>query len=407
LTACLEKTILSEKMIEEELSRVEESATKSTYRLSVGFESCEDKGEKSAPKFIRSSTYHKEEATIKSTKAHYPSNPKPSFNPKREIRKETPKPREEVFVCIFCGRAGHLDEFCFRRKRIEMRHVEYARDSYRDEFIDFPPHSYSHVPPRFYSRASPHTFSRALPQFTHGPNHCSYGLSPRENRFEPRRFGYDPCPHRGDHFPCRSGFPIGGSFPHFEPRHLDDPHFPRRGSRPTRPSGEVQMTVKTSSGHMVKCWISKIYLTNPNTEPSTFSHPMLVMDGGLEDTWLMESDCSRYMTGNKKWFSSLTPLSHKEYVTFEDDKKGKVLGTDVIKVNDCFTLNDVTLMDRLRYNLLSVSQLCDADLSVLFHKSDSHVLDSSSKRVCGISHIGNVFQADFSSTQSSLRCLIS
>jgi hypothetical protein len=113
LTAHLEKTILSEKMIEKDLSRVEESATKSTYRLGVGFERCEDKGEKSAHKFIPSSTYHKEEATIKLTKAHYPSNPKPSFNPKREARKETPRPREEAFVCMFCGRAGHMDEFCF------------------------------------------------------------------------------------------------------------------------------------------------------------------------------------------------------------------------------------------------------------------------------------------------------
>jgi hypothetical protein len=121
----------------------------------------------------------------------------------------------------------------------------------------------------------------------------------------------------------------------------------------------------------------------------------------------MDSDCSRHMTGNKKWFSSLTPLSHKEYVTFEDDKKGKVLGIDVIKVNDCFTLNDVTLVDRLRYNLLSISQLCDADLSVLFCKSDSHVLDSSGKHVCGISCIRNVFQTDFLSAQCSLRCLIS
>jgi hypothetical protein len=77
------------------------------------------------------------------------------------------------------------------------------------------------------------------------------------------------------------------------------------------------------------------------------------------------------MIKNKKWFSSLTPLSHKEYVTFENDKKDKVLGIGVIKVNDCFTLNDVTLMDRLRYNLLSVSQLVDADLSVLFCRSNS------------------------------------
>jgi hypothetical protein len=261
LTARLEKTILSEKMIDEDLSRVEESATKSTYRLGVGFERCEDKGEKSTPKFIPNSTYHKEEATIKSIKAHYPSNPKLSFNPKREVRKETPKPREEAFICMFCGCAGHLGEFCFQQKRIERRRVEYARDSYHDELIDFSTRSYSHGPPLFYSCASPRTFSRALPctfssaspQFAHGSNHRSYGFGPRENRFEPRRFGYDPRPHRGDRFPRRPDFLAGGSFPHFESRHLDGPRFPRHGSRPTRPSGEMQRTVTTSSGRMVKC----------------------------------------------------------------------------------------------------------------------------------------------------------
>jgi hypothetical protein len=181
LTARLRKTVLNEKMIEEDLSRVEESATKFTYRLSVRFERCEDKGEKSALKFIPSSIYHKEEATIKSTKSHYSFNPKPSFNLKREVRKEILKSREKAFICMFCGRAGHLDEFCFWRKRIERRRAEYARDSYRDEFIDFLPRSYSHVPPRFYPRASSRTFSRALPytsssalpQFTHGRNHRS------------------------------------------------------------------------------------------------------------------------------------------------------------------------------------------------------------------------------------------
>jgi hypothetical protein len=58
-------------------------------------------------------------------------------------------------------------------------------------------------------------------------------------------------------------------------------------------------------------------------------------------------------------------------VTFGDDKKGKVLGTGFIKVNDYFTLNDVALMDKLMYNMLSISQLVDVDLDVLFHKSGS------------------------------------
>jgi hypothetical protein len=186
LTARLEKTVLSEKMNEEDFSRVEDSATKSTYRLSVGFDRCEDKGEKSAPKFIPSSTYHKEEESLKPTKVHYPSNPKPSFNSKRDVKRETPKSRDDAFICMFCGRAGHLDEFYFRWKRIERRRVEYARDSYRYEFLDFLPRSYSHVPPRFYSHASPRTFSRVLPHtsscalahFAHEPNHRSYSFGP-------------------------------------------------------------------------------------------------------------------------------------------------------------------------------------------------------------------------------------
>jgi hypothetical protein len=94
-------------------------------------------------------------------------------------------------------------------------------------------------------------------------------------------------------------------------------------------------------------------------------------------------------------------------VTFGDDKKCKVLGTSVIKVNDHFTLNDVALVGRLRYNMVSASQLVDANLSVLFCKSDSQVLDSSGGLVCGVSWIGNVFQADFSLAQSSLKCLLS
>jgi hypothetical protein len=202
----------------------------------------------------------------------HPTQSHPSTQREKQERK--PSREEKAFICMFCGRAGHLDEFCFQWKGIERRRIEYVRDSYRDEFIDFLPRSYSHVPPRFYSRASPHSFSHALPQFPHGPNYRSYGFDPRENRFKPRRFGYGPRPHRGDRFLRRPSFPTGGFFTHFEPRHLDGPRFPYRGSHPTRPSGEVQMIVKTSSGHMVKCWIPKIYLTNPNTEPSTPSRHM-------------------------------------------------------------------------------------------------------------------------------------
>jgi predicted Zn-ribbon and HTH transcriptional regulator len=65
LIARLEKTKVSEKMIEDDLRRVEESATKSTYKLGVEFKRCENNGEKSAPKFIPYSNYHKGEEALK------------------------------------------------------------------------------------------------------------------------------------------------------------------------------------------------------------------------------------------------------------------------------------------------------------------------------------------------------
>jgi hypothetical protein len=82
-------------------------------------------------------------------------------------------------------------------------------------------------------------------------------------------------------------------------------------------------------------------------------------------------------------------------VTFGDDKKCRVLGMGIIMVNNNFTLKDVTLADKLGYNLLSDSQLVDAELDVLFHKSGSKVLDSCGDLVCGISRIGKVFKLIF------------
>jgi hypothetical protein len=144
--------------------------TRSIHKLGLGYERCEDKGEVST-KFVPSSTYKDEEEILKAKQIPYPPNPKPSFNPKR-AQKQATNPYtpnlDGVYICMFCGRVGHLDEFCFRHKRMEKRHFDYARNSYHDEFFGLPPRSYSH--------ASPHTSSRALSRFFHGPNHRSYGF---------------------------------------------------------------------------------------------------------------------------------------------------------------------------------------------------------------------------------------
>jgi hypothetical protein len=69
--------------------------------LGVGFERCEDKGVKSAPKFVPSSNYRKEEETIKSTKTHYPSSPKHPSTPRERRGKKFPsQERKLLFACF-------------------------------------------------------------------------------------------------------------------------------------------------------------------------------------------------------------------------------------------------------------------------------------------------------------------
>jgi hypothetical protein len=47
--------------------------------------------------------------------------------------------------------------------------------------------------------------------------------------------------------------------------------------------------------------------------------------GDLKNIWLIESGCSRHMTGDKEWFSSLVPVVTKRYITYGDNGRGRVL----------------------------------------------------------------------------------
>jgi hypothetical protein len=44
--------------------------------------------------------------------------------------------------------------------------------------------------------------------------------------------------------------------------------------------------------------------------------------GDLKNIWLIDSGCSRHMTGDKRWFSSLVPVMTKRYITFGDNGEG-------------------------------------------------------------------------------------
>jgi hypothetical protein len=69
--------------------------------------------------------------------------------------------------------------------------------------------------------------------------------------------------------------------------------------------------------------------------------------GDLKNIWLIVSGCSRHMTGDKGWFSSLVPMVTKRYITFGDNGRGRVLSEGEIKVSDKITLRRVALVQSL------------------------------------------------------------
>jgi hypothetical protein len=102
------------------------------------------------------------------------------------------------------------------------------------------------------------------------------------------------------------------------------------------------------------------------------------------------------MTGDRQWFSSLTPVMTREYITFGDNRKGRVLSVGTVKVSESVTLRRVSLVKSLGYNLLFVFQLLDEGFEVCFKMGCSRVLDSRGDLVCTIVPEGQIFRADFS-----------
>jgi hypothetical protein len=75
----------------------------------------------------------------------------------------------------------------------------------------------------------------------------------------------------------------------------------------------------------------------------------------------------------------------KEYITFGDNGKGRVLSVGTVKVSESVTFQRVSLIKSLGYNILSIFQLLDEGFEVRFKTGCSRVLDSRGDLVCTIS----------------------
>nr|GEU32596.1 hypothetical protein [Tanacetum cinerariifolium] len=93
----------------------------------------------------------------------------------------------------------------------------------------------------------------------------------------------------------------------------------------------------------------------------------------LKDKGVIDSGCSRHMTENMSYLSNFKELNGG-YVAFGGNPKGgKITGKGIIKAGK-LDFDDVYFVKELKFNLFSVSQMCDKKNNVLFTNTECLVL---------------------------------
>nr|GEY82751.1 ribonuclease H-like domain-containing protein [Tanacetum cinerariifolium] len=91
------------------------------------------------------------------------------------------------------------------------------------------------------------------------------------------------------------------------------------------------------------------------------------------DKGVIDSGCSRHMTGNMSYLSDFEEINGR-HVTFGGNPKcGKISGKSKIRTGK-LDFDDVYFVKELKFNLFSVSQMCDKKNSVLFTDTKCLVL---------------------------------
>nr|KAJ0186334.1 hypothetical protein LSAT_V11C900480370 [Lactuca sativa] len=144
-------------------------------------------------------------------------------------------------------------------------------------------------------------------------------------------------------------------------------------------------------------------------QPSmTFLGPKLGQDfltqmiKGKEHIWYLDSDCLRHMTRFK---SLLEDIIKKDgpIVTYGDNIKGATKGYGTIKCNSIIFKN-VSYVEVLQHNLISISQICDVGYEVHFNKREGMVVNQKNVIVLTENRQNDIYGLDMFSVDNSLRC---
>ncbi|KAL6332625.1 hypothetical protein AAG906_009945 [Vitis piasezkii] len=130
-------------------------------------------------------------------------------------------------------------------------------------------------------------------------------------------------------------------------------------------------------------------------------------EGSKKDKWFLDSGCSRHMTGDESKFAFLTKRNGG-YVTFGDNSKGRIIGQGNIGNDTSSLIESILLVDGLKHNLLSISQLCDKCFKVIFETSHCIIKDIQNDKTIFMGHrCDNVYAINISKYDGHDRCFSS
>nr|GEU63335.1 ribonuclease H-like domain-containing protein [Tanacetum cinerariifolium] len=97
----------------------------------------------------------------------------------------------------------------------------------------------------------------------------------------------------------------------------------------------------------------------------------------LKTKGIVDSGCSRHMTGNKAYLADYQEINDGGFVAF-GSSRGKITGKGKIRTEK-LDFDDVYFVNELKFNLFFVSQMCDKKNSVLFTETECLVLSPNFK----------------------------
>jgi len=111
------------------------------------------------------------------------------------------------------------------------------------------------------------------------------------------------------------------------------------------------------------------------------------------------------MTGDKSKFAKLE-LKQEGFVTYGDNNKGRILGSGVISNGASFNIHNMLLVEGLKHNLISISQLCNKGFKVVFEPNHYLIYDVCGSTVLVGKRVNNIYLFNLHHASFSIHCLL-